>query len=423
MSKHVPGLSLSSASFTVSDHGYAAPTTTALSVSPHCALILVSDNRDKLVRQMISSHLTAGKNTSKAMAYFIRHVSPRKTLLQFSRMHHIPLGHVLLLALQLIRWRFARPISPLHATSTFVVSPNAHWGEISNARQAFARRFPTLPEMMAIFSKLNAFSKNGNPLTWANLIPSTDHKDAYMDVLAWLVQGGWLYECRTFAWIRVSGEVKRAVSEIRKKELEEMGRSLELETAIDDSHLEDSQLSEFGTPERRPSSGDYSHQGPLHPRHHLHPPPVSDAGSTASNRTTIRLSAHLEHLRLAGQERKSSADSHEDSSERASHPVRSGTSRRGKRWSLDPEELDFEPSLIHEPTRLNTVQQRWVRFIGEEFRDERLRVAWPRLIKYFDGEHALEEIAVVEGWKRKVAAELLTGIIRGYGCLQTVRHW
>lgn len=382
------------------------------------------------------------------MSYFVRTLTPRKTLLQLSRLHLVPLSHLQLLAGLLIRWRYARPIAPLHTNNAYIVSPNAKWNELQAAREAFARRYPTLPEMILILSKLSGTGRTASLVPWASLIPSSDHKEAYMDVLAWLMRGGWITQLRTFAWIRVSPAVKKAVAEQRRREIEELAHADHLETAVDDSHTDVDDLSGFGTPQRRPSSGDYGaavaagHTHGLFPHHlkaHLLPPgrPASEAGSTGSkgsNRTTFHVPAATGHgrPRTPGHDRrKRSSESHDAASELVSHVLRpitvgSGSTahRLTKRTSLEMLEADAsESTIILDPNRLNNVHARWVEHIRQSFGDERIRAAWPHLVKYFDGRHALQEIAVMEGWKRKATTQLLAAVVREGDCLQVVRHW
>ncbi len=47
---------------------------------------------------------------------------------------------------------------------------------------------------------------------------------------------------------------------------------------------------------------------------------------------------------------------------------------------------------------------------------------WPLFTKYFNGQHALEKIAVCEGFKRKKAQAFLAGWEKA-GVLIMVRHW
>ena len=51
-----------------------------------------------------------------------------------------------------------------------------------------------------------------------------------------------------------------------------------------------------------------------------------------------------------------------------------------------------------------------------------LKEAWERCLIYFNGEHALEKIAVREGWKRKRVEALRAEWVRR-GVLVEARHW
>ncbi|KAB8339333.1 hypothetical protein FH972_022266 [Carpinus fangiana] len=444
MTTQIPGLAVSSAVYTASGPATInAPLTTVDSISPHAALLLLHENQDLLAKQLASSPLTSTNGMSGPMSYFVRNVSPRKTLLQLSKLYHVPLNHVQLLAGLLIRWRYARPITPLHTSNAYIVSPNAQWNDLAAAREAFARRFSTLPEMVLILSKLSGTGRTASLVPWSSLIPSSDHKEPYMEMLAWLMRGGWVTQLRTFAWIRISPAVKQSVAEQRHRELDELAKADNLETAVDDSHTDGGadDLSAFGTPQRRPSSGEYGNSGtsghasglmPHHLKSHLLPPgrPVSEAGSTGSNRTTFRVTSsggpqNLHHPDSGHDRRKRSSESH-DASARPATAAGSGSMmhRLAKRTSLELLEADAnEPTILLEPARLNNVQARWVEHIRQSFADERLRAAWPRLVKYFDGRHALQEIAVMEGWKRKAVTQLLAAVVREGDCLVVVRHW
>lgn len=49
-------------------------------------------------------------------------------------------------------------------------------------------------------------------------------------------------------------------------------------------------------------------------------------------------------------------------------------------------------------------------------------MAWDKCVQYLDGKHALEIIAVRQGWKRKMVAELLNGWEK-MEILVRARHW
>lgn len=79
-------------------------------------------------------------------------------------------------------------------------------------------------------------------------------------------------------------------------------------------------------------------------------------------------------------------------------------------------------SLVNSPQKANELEARWIEFIGESFEDEELREMWPLMLRYFDGRHALEGIAVREGLKKKKVGQVLGKLVAG-GWLMSVRHW
>lgn len=88
---------------------------------------------------------------------------------------------------------------------------------------------------------------------------------------------------------------------------------------------------------------------------------------------------------------------------------------------IDPS--DFEPSIVVSPHKANAQESRWLQYIGESLPDVALRETWPKLLKYFDGTHAIEEITLIEGMKRKVINPMLSRLMGDLELLQTVRHW
>ena len=156
----------------------------------------------------------------------------------------------------------------------------------------------------------------GAPRVWAALVPSKDHKAAYLEVLAWLVRGGWVERLRTGAWVRVPGwVVARAEAEAAEAE-GGVADSLEAEGSDVGSDTSSTHTAVSPSPSRP--------QAPA-PQLVLHPLRPS---ATTSHHLAL-ISAHLLHTQ------------------------------------------------------------------GPESRD-----AWERCVKYFDGVHALEKMAVREGWKR-----------------------
>src|SRR5690606_9680268 len=92
---------------------------------------------------------------------------------------------------------------------------------------------------------------------------------------------------------------------------------------------------------------------------------------------------------------------------------------------------DF-PSIIQCPQRANVQESLWLDYIGEYFAKQAaatsertgtklessesataadLHAAWPAMLKYFDGGHALEGIAMREGLRRRTVAALVARLV------------
>jgi hypothetical protein len=80
----------------------------------------------------------------------------------------------------------------------------------------------------------------------------------------------------------------------------------------------------------------------------------------------------------------------------------------------------LEPSLILEPHKANALECRWLEKIAEKLEPEEARMYFPVFTKYFNGQHALEKIAVRENLTRKDVRRLLAAM---EVALVVVRHW
>ena len=56
-------------------------------------------------------------------------------------------------------------------------------------------------------------SLSSRPRPFASLIPSKDHRRAYLDILAWLLRHGWVTQLRTFGLLKIPKEIKLKVAQ------------------------------------------------------------------------------------------------------------------------------------------------------------------------------------------------------------------
>ncbi|KAF2639773.1 hypothetical protein P280DRAFT_453834 [Massarina eburnea CBS 473.64] len=348
----MPGLWLTTSNV-VADDDDGAPMT------QHAALLLLEDP-DIIIKDLQNS---GDKSNAAILAFYIRNIVPTKSLLKISTKQRISAEDMEYIATHLVYWRRARLIAPLHPRDTYIVSPNADLSQLQPATAAYAARFPTLPSLQKMFSLLS-----GTPKPYRFFIPTSEHTDAYMEILAWLMRGGWVTQLRTFAWVRVAASDTGSVSSARTTIPYTAGRPT---SPAQLSHT----LSRDANLPHRPS--------PLHLK------TVSPSRRQPFSPTSPSISTSANML-----------------------PPPSPP--------LSPE--PFSPSLILNPQKASTVETLWLEKIGQSFEDEELRGHWPMLLRYFDGARAINDISPREGLKRNKVAQLVGGV-REKGILVIVRHW
>ncbi|KAF2088902.1 hypothetical protein K490DRAFT_72584 [Saccharata proteae CBS 121410] len=388
-----------------------------VSLSPHSALLLLED-KETLLKEIEAD----AKAHSATLAFYIHNLTPTKSLQKLATTHKIPVADLEFLATHLIYWRRARAVPPLHQRDTYIVSPNADMRKLSSAIPAYASRFPTLPSLPKMLSLLS----NQQPRPYGSLIPSKDHRPAYMEILAWLMRGGWVTQLRTFAWIRVSPQVQADVAGIMEKEAKDAAKAAiqharERRAAHGDLSDDASDRATIAsddapsTPHRRSprTSGSSGASGALDAS-------VSDAGSTRSDRTVFNTSptAHRSSPLPGAQ----SASINSIFGSPAVHGKRPGSASEFQAAPASKNPADYAPAMIYSPQKANSLQARWIEHIWSTLEDKEARELWPVLQKYFDGLHALDDISGREGIKRKRIAGVLT-VLKEREVLYTMRHW
>jgi hypothetical protein len=458
----MPGLWLTTSNLVLADDE--APMT------QHAALLLLEDT-ETLIKDLGGE----SSGNAAAIAFYIRNIIPTKSLLKISKQHNISAHDMEYIASHLVYWRRARLIAPLSPRDTYIVSPNADFSTISAATNVYAHRFPTLPTLPKVLSMLS-----GTPRAFRTFIPTTEHREAYMEILAWLMRGGWVTQLRTFAWVRVTPEIKAQVAaemerEERIKKAEEVRRELMSDNdSVTESLFSDNKRGSLlsvgtarsSTPLRMarrdrsaegPGEEDMHHSTILSPRIPASAGPSyrgspartsSDAGSASSQRTTIALgslqrpeSPSRLGVRDVRPHRPSPLHLQPNSSRES---LISPTSPVPTSPPLSPR--DFKPSVVYSPQKATSLEARWLEKIGQTFENvgnisttnasppknadgamlgmtgKELRESWPTLLKHLDGRHAIEDVAPREGMKRKRVA-ILFNAIKERGWLVVVRHW
>lgn len=114
-----------------------------------------------------------------------------------------------------IFWRRGIAIPPLHARDIYVLSPNADLSLLPRASQAWARAFPLAPHLADFLAELSVA-----PRMYKWFCPSKIHRPTYLQMLAWLMRGGWVTQLCTFAYVVVWPEILYEVEyELEAEEL------------------------------------------------------------------------------------------------------------------------------------------------------------------------------------------------------------
>ncbi|KAI4267887.1 MAG: hypothetical protein L6R38_008047 [Xanthoria sp. 2 TBL-2021] len=322
---------------------------TSSQLASHFTLLLLSD-----ISTILSDINDTTSPLSAPLTDYLRVSKPTKSFVQISQSSGIPLPDIQFMASHLVYWRKARAIPPLHQRDAYIVSPNADMSKLVSASSKFAKSYPALPSLPKILNLLST------PRAYSTLIPSKDHKEAFMDILAWLLRDGWVTQLRTFVWVRVPSHIKEIV-----ESQGEPDRSLESSMELPPRRNNNEEGKEF--------------KGTL-----AVPQPPSPTSSTTSTHTTIPF-----------------------------------------RTSQDPSNPPPAPSLIQNPGQASGVSSRWLAAISIHIlktQGVEGQKAWNRCLKYFDGKHAIEMIAVQENWKRKRIAEFIAGW-EAEGLLLRGKHW
>ena len=464
MSPQLPGLWLTTANVIEPDsHGM---------ISPYMGILLMQD-ADTILKDLAREE----QELSAALIYFVRNLISTKSLLKLSKIMKLSLQELQYLSDHLISGRRARAIPPLHPRDTYIVSPNADMRQLSVATAAFALRFPTFPSLPKMLIMLS-----GTPKAYGMLMPSKDHRPAYMEIVAWLMRGGWVTQLRTFAWIRLAPDIQheaylkllrtqaeRAATAAKEAE-EDNQKAQKIDSRAQNRASSGSSRKPIGehihheisprrvplpsTPpsQRSPSQRPPSQRSPIQTPNSpalpaapdpdllsptlsaLRPPsrPASATGSVSSVRTAVHYPASdspsaipVTNSPIPTTKSPSLALSVSAPSISASFYPSTDPQHYLALWPV-PSVSELAPLIAYDARDATTKQffDAALTLLGERLaeEDEETGALWPRLVKYFNGKWALEEINVREGLKR-AKVQGLVGKLREEGRLCVVRHW
>ncbi|KAI0423752.1 nitrogen permease regulator of amino acid transport activity 3-domain-containing protein [Xylaria sp. FL1042] len=160
-------------------------------------LLLMSDEK-KIIAELQAD----ADEATAAMVDFVRLSKPTMSFHQISQGSGLSPAQVRKYAHHFIFWRRGIAIPPLHARDVYILSPNADLSRLPRASQAWARAFPLAPPLADFLAELSAAPR---PYKW--FCPSKNHRPTYLQMLAWLMRGGWVTQLCTFAYVIVWPEI------------------------------------------------------------------------------------------------------------------------------------------------------------------------------------------------------------------------
>lgn len=401
------------------------------------ALLLLHDEK-KIIGELQGDPDEA----TNTMIDFVRLSKPITSFYQIGQGQSLTPAQVRKYAQHFIFWRRAIAIPPLHAKDVYIMSPNSKTSSLPKASQAWAKAFPLAPPLPNFLSELSMA-----PRPYKHFAPSKNHRPQYLQMLAWLMRGGWVTQLCTFAYVVVWPEIQYEVEyQIEADEIKNVEATVASgapdspsppdtpQTQFDDpvslatESGRGTPLSAQGTIKSRPSSpsmSDIDSQSFLSPsassvaltadleRSISSLPPLGESEATMNPNESIAEAARL--TRLADRRTRYHADR---AAQHARRPPPRATDHPSTNNAAYLSHLT--PYIILDAKKATGKESMYLSAIGRRLKDARVRNKWPVFWKYFNGHTALERIALMENLKRKETWGLLTGMGEH---LITVRHW
>lgn len=345
--------------------------------------LLLLDDPEAIIRDMKAE-------LNSELANFVRMIRPTESLLKItnkvklqSEKSALPISEVILFAIHLIYWRRARVIPPLNSRSIYITSPMAPiTTNFHRDISKFKSEFPTVPSLPLFLKLLSTRSRKLKQ--FASIIPSRDHKDIYLNALAWLMRYGYVTQLHTYIWLKVSRKVKMKVEEDMENEL---GRITK-------------RSAEYAGTQR------------------------SDNKEVDNKVTIDKVSKPVDNSskQNQGTEKQSSLTSKPSSS--TLEDEIDNIKKKLELSTLVPNIAleDDDDTILVDPGRASSLERRWInKIVREECNlSPELITIFYKLLKYMNGKNSLELLLLKENVSRTELRKLLVAIEEH---IISVRHW
>ncbi|KAF3939491.1 hypothetical protein ABW19_dt0206841 [Dactylella cylindrospora] len=375
----------------------------------HFTLLFLEDTEDIIKEIILDQDQTS---LSASFVQFIQNCKPTISFAQMLSSSTTPENqeyqYIEYFSRHLIYWRKARAIMPLHYRRYYIVSPNADMKRLASQSAAFSRLFPTLPPLPKMLSLLS-----GKPRPYLAYIPSKDHRQAYMDMLAWLMRYGWVTNLLTFAYLKIPKDIKLAVRARKAKEQAEaavemvQAASVNATAALAVNSTSPSTLST--SVEKSIANGTAI--------------PTIDGKGTPEMNSKLSISAGGESNVSSNRPKTGYSDMTDASiAVPAAIPTKQtmGGAQPGTPFDkLESTGGDLEDSILKEPSRATPLESAWIEELTEGHTPD-IVALFDRLVKYLNGKHAIEGIALRESISKRELKRVLNAMDR---YIVYVRHW
>lgn len=174
----------------------------------HFALLLMDEP------ERVISDIKAEQNP--VVSNLIRMIKPTQSLVNLASQVGLEIQQMIQFADHLCCWRRAKIIFPLQTRGVYIVSPIAPMKDVYKDSVTFREKFSSLMPLPQFLSLLS--SGSSKPRHLSSIIPSRDHKELYLDAVAWLVMKGYVTELFSFMWLKIGKQIIMTVEEELEKE-------------------------------------------------------------------------------------------------------------------------------------------------------------------------------------------------------------
>lgn len=391
--------------------------------------LLLLDDPETIIRD-----IRAQKDS--VIANFIRMIRPEESLLRLSALSGLGIDEVKLFASHLVYWRRAKATLPLAPRNIYVVSPIAPMDRVYSDSVLFRQSFPNLPPLTSFLALISTNSHRPRPIN--SIIPSRDHRQLYMDAVAWLFKNGYLTQLYTFLWLKISKEIKIKVyedMETEKKRRESSSKKVKKKQSMvkneedEEDKGESKQKSDDEEGNAQEEEEDDTNSLLIETEEELRQAqeartgqiprlPHKEGAKVRSTDNTTKRSNKKETTSPYHQ-----MNSMESGGSRPPSGSMSSTFETSRssllRSSVHFEEEEEEDTILTDPESATTIERRWVAKCVEGQSQEVINMFY-KLLKYMNGKNPLELVILKENVSRQDVRRLFNTL---GDQIVTSRHW